>query len=118
MRLIKAQASDGDQLSQFLKSTKLPGLIDISIDRENDFFQHYKLLSDDYVTFTLVDDNNEPKAMATLIFKEAMIEGKKQLIGYATDLRVSPTREAILHWAEKMLPAMIEEKFLLQAEVN
>lgn len=110
MRLIKAQASDGDQLSQFLKSTKLPGLIDISIDRENDFFQHYKLLSDDYVTFTLVDDNNEPKAMATLIFKEAMIEGKKQLIGYATDLRVSPTREAILHWAEKMLPAMIEER--------
>lgn len=110
MRLIKAQASDGDQLSQFLKSTKLPGLIDISIDRQNDFFQHYKLFSDDFVTFTLVNDKNEPKAMATLSFKEAVIEGRKQLIGYASDLRVAPSREAILHWAEQMLPAMIEER--------
>lgn len=110
MKLIKAQASDSDLLCDFLRSTKLPGLIDISIDRDSDFFQHYNLFSKDHVTFTLVDKNNTPKAMATLLFKEAIVEGRKQLIGYATDLRVSSSREAILQWAEQMLPAMIAER--------
>ncbi len=110
MKLIKATESYNKELIEFFKETTLPGLVGLSFFREDDFFDQYKLISEDFVTYTLVDEKNQIHTTATILFFECMLEGKKQVIGYATDLRVSRSRRAIKEWANHFLPILIDER--------
>jgi hypothetical protein len=84
----------------------LPGAIDFSIQRHGSFFDHYRLLSDDFETLVLQDDDGSIAGMASLVFREGVVLGEKQTWGYATDLRIAPTRKAIAQWAQYFLPVL------------
>ena len=60
----------------------------------------------------LMNDDNQISGMATIMFKKTWIEGEQQTIGYATDLRVSKERKAILSWTNHFLPVLEKEKKL------
>lgn len=110
MQLIKATSEDSDKLNQYFKDMVFPGPIDLYVHRQRDFFAPYRLQSDDFSTYYLSDKQGKPQAVATMIFKKGWIEGRPQTIGYATDLRVSRHREAILQWSQHFLPIAKEEK--------
>lgn len=110
MRLVKATAADNDKLTDYFKSTTLPGPIEISYLRVGSFFDHYRLQSDDFVTYILLNDQDQIEAMASLIFRQARVEGEVETVGFATDLRVSSSRGAILSWSQHFLPVLEEEK--------
>lgn len=109
MQILKASAADNDRLCEFYNQTVLPGHVDLRLARE-DFFLPYRMQSDDFSTYLLVNQDNQIEAMATLVFRDGYLGGLRQNIGYATDLRVSNSRRAILSWAEHFLPLLEAEK--------
>lgn len=109
MRIVRANQSDNDRCRDFFASATLPGDVDLRLERE-DFFRPYKIQGDDHSTYLLLNDSDEIEAMATLVFRSGWLGGESQTIGYATDLRVSPSRRAILNWAQHFLPILDSEK--------
>jgi hypothetical protein len=88
----------------------LPGSIDVSYVRVGSFFNQYQLQSDDYLTYLLLNDDDQIEAMASLVFRPARVDGQTQTIGFAKDLRVSNSRGAILSWSQHFFPVIEEEK--------
>ncbi len=114
MKLIKATSEDNHRLSEYLKHTLFPMSVDLCLHRDNDFFAPYRLQSDDFSTYYLVDDHGNPQGMATLIFKQGWVGGKgPQTIGYLTDLRVSSQKKVALQWYQQFsstLKVVCEER--------
>ncbi|MEQ1665397.1 MAG: hypothetical protein ABL927_08490 [Bdellovibrionales bacterium] len=110
MKLIKADESYNDKLLQYFSRISLPGTVQYRLQRMFNFFNQYRLQSDDSVTYVLENDKSEIEALATIIFRKVYIDGKAETIGYATDLRVSPTRQAILSWSNHFLPVLETER--------
>ena len=109
MKLVKANEFDSDKLCDFLKKSLYPNKINLMIHRPQGFFAPYLIHSRDYVTYYLVDKNNEIQAMASLLFKKVKLYGEEQTVGYATDLRVG-SQKAILNWTKHFLPALEKER--------
>lgn len=111
MKLVKATEKDSDRLIEYFSNTSLPGPVELKFRRQGSFFDQYRIQSDDFVTYILEDENTkEVSALATLIFRKGWIDNKEQSIGFATDLRVSTSRKAILQWSQYFLPAFEEER--------
>ncbi len=110
MRLIRAGAEEQNSLRSFFNQGLLPGILDLKQVRSGDFFALYKMQTDDFVTYLLVDAKEQIEAMATLLFRTGYVQGEKQTIGYATDLRVSSNRKAILGWSQHFLPVLEQER--------
>ena len=110
MFLSQANDNDNDQLLRYFAKHHLPGEIELKIRRMFSFFNQYRIQSNDHVTYLLKNQNNEIEAMASLLFREGYIENQKEVIGFATDLRVSPTRRAVLSWSQHFLPVLEEER--------
>ncbi len=111
MKLIKASESHSKELIEYYSSVHVSSTTDFQIERQGSFFNQYKLLSDDHVTYILRDEKDHKiNATATLVFKRGWINGEEQTIGFATDLRVTPNRKAIVSWAQYFLPLLREEK--------
>lgn len=110
MRLVKATDQDNRKLIQFFAQTTVPGPLDLQFHRHQDFFLPYKILTDDFVTYMLLDEDENIAAVATLSFRPGYINGRFELIGYATDLRVANNRRAILSWAQFFLPVIEQER--------
>ncbi len=106
MEILKASESDSQRLKAFFERMVLPGAIDFSLQRSGSFFDQYRLFSDDFETLIMVDDDFEIAGMASVLFREGIVRGEKQTWGYATDLRIAPTRKAISQWAQKFLPEL------------
>ncbi len=97
------------ELLKFYESFHINGLVDLKVNRNDDFFSLYKTQSDDSCTYTLRDEKkNKIEAMASFVFRDVFQEGHVQKIAYATDLRVSNSRKAILEWTQHFLPVMEE----------
>jgi hypothetical protein len=109
MEILRATEADSDKLKSFFERMMLPGAIDFSIRRTGSFFDQYRVFSDDFVTVILKDDAGEIVGMASMLFREGIIQNEKQTWGYATDLRIAPTRKAIAQWAQRFLPVMESE---------
>lgn len=110
LKLIRAQPDHSQQLTQFFANQALPGHMQIQIHRNQNFFNKYKVLSDDYVTLMLIDEEKEIQATASVIFTPSIIEGKEQVIGIATDLRLNKKRRTLIAWMDNFLPLLIEER--------
>lgn len=110
MRLVRATDQDNDRLLHYYSGHPFPGDVRLKIQRMFNFFNQYRLQSDDYCTYMLLNESDEIEAVASLVFREAVIEGAKQTIGYATDLRVSTNRRAITTWAQHFLPILEDER--------
>ena len=110
LKLTKATSSDDQELIQFFAESELPGPIHLNFERKESFFNYYRLQSDDSSTYILRNKMGNIEATASLVFREGVIDGQIQSIGYATDLRVLPTRGAIFGWSEHFLPVMEAER--------
>ncbi len=108
MRITKATENDTEALSNFFAQQILHGPVDIKLTRPGHFFDQYKLHSPDFDVFILRDSKGEVNGMAAIIYRDAYINGEVTKIGYCTDLRIAPTREAILTWTKHFLPVLQE----------
>ncbi len=106
MKLELATERDNERLIQYFEQATIPGPIRLRIRRMTNFFNQYRLQSDDIETYMLVNDKNDIEGLATLVFRDAILDGNRQTIAYATDLRVSPTRRAVLSWSRHFLPVI------------
>ncbi|USN47720.1 MAG: hypothetical protein H6626_01095 [Pseudobdellovibrionaceae bacterium] len=110
MKLLQANESDNDRLRQFFSHTIWPGPVQLRFERRENFFTQYKNQSDDFVTLMLTDKTETNiLGMATLVFREGVLDGQNQIIGYATDLRVANSRRAVLQWSQHFLPVLEKE---------
>jgi hypothetical protein len=109
MKIARAEANDNQRLAAFFNAAVLPGDVDLRFERQ-DFFQPYRLQGEDFATYMLLNEQQEIEATASLVFREGLLGGEKQVIGYATDLRVSNSRRAIMSWAQHFLPILEAEK--------
>lgn len=106
MKLDLAGPNDNTELLSFFKEFPIKGVVDFKLDRLQDYFGAYKLHSDDYQTYVLRDKADKIQATASFVYRDAMQDGKVQKIAFATDLRVSSNRNAMLQWAGHILPVM------------
>ena len=106
MDLHLATESDNERLIQYFEQSTIPGPVRLRARRMTNFFNQYRLQSDDIETYMLLNEKDDIEALATLLFCEAIVDGRRQTIGYATDLRVSPTRRAVLSWSQHFLPVI------------
>lgn len=110
MRLVKATDADNEKLLHYFAQGTNPGSVHVRLRRMFNFFNQYRIQSNDHITYLLLNDDEQIEAMATIIFREGWIDGEKQIIGYATDLRVSTSRKAILTWSQHFLPVLEEAR--------
>lgn len=104
MKLTIATAADSKELTEFYQSYPILGPIDLSVQRVANYFQHYRLQSDDFETHCLRERDGSLQGTATLLFREGRVGSSFETIGYATDLRISNNRKAIVTWTEHFLP--------------
>jgi len=110
MTLTQASASDNERLIEYFAQSPVPGAIELRQQRMFNFFNQYTIQSDDFTTCLLQNDQRQIEAIATLLFRQGLIDDKFETVGYATDLRVSPTRRAILGWSKHFLPVLEQER--------
>jgi hypothetical protein len=110
MQLRVAEEKDSAKLKEYFSLSPLPGPVDLRGQRTGSFFDKYKLYSKDHVTYYLEDEEEQVQGLASLIFAPGYINGKEETIGYATDLRISPSRKAILSWSQHFLPILEKER--------
>lgn len=109
MRIVPASEINSEQILNFYNSSILSGDVDLRFERE-DFLKPYQAQSDDHITYSMLNDKNQIEALASLVFRRGWLGGHEEVIGYATDLRVSSSRRAILGWVEHFLPILEQEK--------
>lgn len=110
MKLIQATDADNERLMHFFSKSRIAGSIDLRFRRMFNFYNQYRLQSDDYVTYMLVNRKDELEAMASILYRKAWIGDEEHTIGYATDLRVSSSRRAIMEWSNHFLPILENER--------
>jgi hypothetical protein len=110
MHLVRATDQDNDRLLHYYTQSPFPGAIRLEVRRMFNFFNQYRLQSDDFCTYMILNERDDIEAMASLVFRQAIVDGSPQTIGYATDLRVSPNRRAITSWATHFMPLLEEER--------
>ena len=109
MKLIKASEQDSEKIKGFYNEQIMSGTFDYKTVRNNSFFDQYRLLTEDYSTYLLTDEDQEIQAMASVLFRRGYLNSQEQTVGYVTDLRVAPSRTAILQWAQRFMPALRRE---------
>lgn len=98
-----ASAQDSEDINQFYEKQVLPGPVDIKVSRPNDFFKLYNLQSKDNETVMLKNQDGGIDALASLIFRNAYIQGESSPITMVTDLRLSNSRNALKGWSLEFL---------------
>lgn len=109
MHLEIATNQDSESLVSFFKEFPVKGLVDLRVDRRQNFFAPYLAQSEEFKTYLLKDEEKNIHASASFIFRDVMTDGKVIKVATATDLRVSPHRRAILEWANHFLPVLQKE---------
>jgi hypothetical protein len=108
MKLDLATEKDNRELCQFFREFPSKGLVDLRLDRGNDFFAYYRAQTEDFKTYVLRDNQQKIQAMASFLFRQTGFGQATVPIAIATDLRVTNSREAILDWTHHFLPVMNE----------
>ena len=106
MKLEIATDKDNESILKFYTSFLRKGLVDFKLDRGSDFFSYYKSISSDHRTYLLKDPYDHILATASFIFRDVLLNGRVEKMAFATDLRVSPTRKAIIEWTQHFLPVI------------
>ena len=106
MRLLRATETDSARLNEFFSKVPLKGSFDYHMHRQGSFFDHYRIQSDDFETLCLVDAKDKIQGMVTLVFHRGLINQEKTSWCFATDLRISISREAITNWTQLFVPAI------------
>lgn len=110
MRLIKADESHLSLLQSVHRSRFDLNGLSTRAEGQQDFFKPYQMLSNDFCTYMLVDDDNVVQASVTMLFLPAHLSGHQETIGYATDLYVALNRKAVSSWSSTLIPVLEEER--------
>ncbi|PIT98972.1 MAG: hypothetical protein COT74_12060 [Bdellovibrionales bacterium CG10_big_fil_rev_8_21_14_0_10_45_34] len=105
LTLFKARESDDAELCRYWSQLKWSSSVDILKERRPPFFSHYRLQTDDYDSY-LLRDEKEIVGMGSFLFREGLVGGMPETIGFATDLSISHDRRAITTWAQHFLPVL------------
>lgn len=106
-----ARPEDSWDLKQFFKNFTTGELIQFKMDRPQDFFAPYDIQSDTHVTYVLrKPEDRSIQGVATFVIRNAWLNQKIQTIAVATDLRILPSRQAILSWGKYFAPVLEEIK--------
>ncbi|MGZ3771618.1 MAG: hypothetical protein ACXVCR_17585, partial [Bdellovibrio sp.] len=108
MKLEIATPEDSKALAEFHKSFPVRGLVEVKIDRYENYFAPYSIQSDKYLTYKLTGNENKIEGAASFVVRDVLLENKIQPVVYGRDLRISPNRRAILEWTQHFLPVMEE----------
>lgn len=111
MRLEVAKPEDAATIAEFYKSFTQSGLVDIKVDRGNNFFYPYEIQSDKYLTYQLKSEE-QLDGIASFVIRDVLLEGSVQPVAFGRDLRISSHRRAVLGWSQHFLPAMEEIEHL------
>ncbi len=103
MKFELATENDSHELIRFFQKHPFPGPIEVAIGRVHPFFDFYKISSNDFDPYILRDGERNIVGLVTLVYREAWLNGKLEKIGYMTDLRIDPQREALLSWSKSFL---------------
>jgi len=110
LEMISSANLDGQsnqELLQFFSSFHIQGLMELKYDRKSDFFGLYKTQGKDFRTYFLRDQpSGKIAASASFVIREVRYANETVKIAYATDLRVSNSRRAILEWSQHFLPTL------------
>ena len=109
MNLELAKESDSQALVELFKEFPLKGLVELKVDRNQDFFLPYKIQSNDWKTYILRDEKNEIHGSASFVMRDTCTDKKITKIATASDLRIKPHRRAIIEWAHHFLPVINKE---------
>lgn len=110
---VEAEEKHSPLLQKFYQEQTVVGHVNFAVQRTHSFFDHYRLLSDDFSTVMLLDQERNIVAAATMTFVRAYVDRQEQLVAYISDLRVASQRLAIQQWANYFVPHFykkIEEK--------
>ncbi len=106
-----ARPEDSWELKQFFKNFTVGELIHLKVDRPDDFFIPYDIQSDSHVTYVLRDPEDKSiQGVATFVIRNVWLNQKIQTIAIARDLRILPTRGAIVSWGKHFMPVLDEIK--------
>lgn len=108
MRLERASHNDQTELKNFFEQFSLTGALDLKIRRPGDFFAPYKIQSDNYETLVLRETDGSIHGVASFVYRDVFFVDRVQRIAVATDLRIQPSRKAILQWSQHFLPVLKE----------
>lgn len=106
MEIVKSSPKDQESLLQFYNSINLPGYVELTMERKEPYDALYALQSNDYDTFIIRDKDGGIHGTFTLLYRDGIIDGKFAKIGYATDMRVAPNREALVTWSRQFLETL------------
>jgi hypothetical protein len=109
LQLIEAQEKHSPILQKFFSEQIVAGFVEYTISRPHGFFEHYKLLSDNFTTLLLMDKDQNLLGTASVLFTRAYVNHQEQTIAYLCDLRISPQRKAIQEWANFFIPALYKK---------
>ncbi|MBY0385969.1 hypothetical protein K2X05_12490 [bacterium] len=112
IKLVEAEEKHSPLLQAFFEEQVVHGHVDYSIRRPHNFFDHYKLLGNDFTTALLMDDETLLGA-ATICYQRAYFNRQEQTVGFLCDLRIAQQRVAVQQWAHHFIPYLykkIEEK--------
>lgn len=107
MKLEIAKPEDSALLAEFYKGFPVRGLVEMKIDRNNDFFAPYDIQAEQHITYVLKDED-KPEGMASFILRDVLLEDKVQPVAFGRDLRISSNRKAVIEWSQHFLPVMNE----------
>lgn len=108
MNLEVAEASNDKELRAFFEQFSLKGVLEVRPSRPQGFFRPYQVHSDEWKTYMLRDDSGEIQAIASFVFRRALLGDRIRRVAWATDLRVLPLRRPMLEWSQNFLPVVRE----------
>jgi hypothetical protein len=109
MKLEVARPEDSAALVEFFKTFPLKGLVELKVDRGNNFFKPYELQSDRYLSYLMRDEETQKiEGHAAFVVKNVWMQGQVVPVAFGRDLRISSNRRAVLSWGQHFLPAMAE----------
>lgn len=108
MKVHVANENDNQDLLKFYSDFTSQGLIEIKPVRHQNYFAPYHFHSNEHKTYILRNDQNAIEGAASFVLKDTLHDGRVVKVAFANDLRVKPTRKAIVEWSHHFLPVMNE----------
>lgn len=108
MQVQVASAADNADLLKFYNEFTTQGLIELRPSRHLNYFAPYQLHSHENKTYLLRNDQGAIEGAASFVVRDTLYDGRITKVAYANDLRVKPTKKAIIEWSHHFLPVMTE----------
>jgi len=112
-----ATANNSEELCDFFNGFQISGLIDLKVQRLDNYFAPYLIQSDTSRTYFLREKGTQKiLAAASFVLQRAYLGSDQVRIAHAMDLRVKNSRSAIVEWSHHFLPVLAEIRREMDAQ--